>query len=46
MKHVKAPHWAATGDNKYLIRETDKKFFYLRPQHFLLPDARSRALDR
>ena len=29
MKHVKAPHWAATGDNKYLIRETDKKFFYL-----------------
>jgi hypothetical protein len=29
MKHVKAPHWAVTVDNKYVIRETNKKFFYL-----------------
>ncbi len=29
IKQSKAPHWGATTDNKYIIRETNKKFFYL-----------------
>lgn len=27
MKQIKAPHWQV-GDNRYVIRETNKKFFY------------------
>jgi hypothetical protein len=29
MKLVKAPNWGVTADHKYVIRETQKKYFYL-----------------